>query len=529
MGTDDKTLLDDVSEKPGPPAEPLPYRPDRTVREYLARNRRESAVDLATPGQLGRGALLGAAALLLLAYDYKVFWAGLLFLLSGFYLAAILYKLVTVLRSLCGAHEIRVSPEELSALREEDLPVYTVLVPLYRESAVAGRIVAAMERLDYPAEKLDVKFLLEEDDASTARACTGLALPEGAEIVLVPHSFPKTKPKACMHGLARARGEYLVIYDAEDRPEPDQLRKAVAAFRRAEERVACLQVKLNYYNPDENRLTKWFTIEYTAWFDLFLPGLHSLGAPIPLGGTSNHFRTAILREVGGWDPFNVTEDCDLGIRLHRRGFRTAILDSTTWEEANSRLGNWIRQRSRWVKGYLQTHLVHTRSIVQTLKELGPFGAASFLLTVGGLSLTLLLNPVFWTILLLYGGLWAGAALGFGVHPWQMIYTDRVSDIDLSFTLWSRLSWVFFGVSGVLFLANGVFILINVLACFRRGLGRLAPLALLSPLYWALISLAAWKGLVQLLFRPSYWEKTRHGLMRGPAPGDPGAENPAHDR
>ena len=441
----------------------------------------------------------------------------MLFAVSGFYLATILYKLLTVFISLVCRPEIRVYKRDIIKYPEDQLPVYTILLPMYKEGAVVEKLVRAIDHMDYPHDKLDVKLLLEEDDVETVRRATEMHLPSCCELVVVPNAFPKTKPKACNHGLLNARGEFTVIYDAEDVPERDQLRKAVVAFSRMPSEVACLQVKLNYYNPHENMLTRWFAMEYTAWYDLFLPGLHKLGAPIPLGGTSNHFRTAVLQNLGGWDPFNVTEDCDLGIRLHRAGYRTKVLDSTTWEEANERLGNWVRQRSRWIKGYFQTHLVHTRSTVRTVGGLGLFGYASFLLTVGGLSATLVLNPVFWAVLLLYAGLWAGERLGWGVSTWQMLYYDRVSDIDPSYTLWSQLSWVFFGIAVLLFAANLIFILINVIACFRRGLLRLLPAALISPLYWALISLAAWKGFLQLFLRPFYWEKTEHGLTAAEDP------------
>ncbi|MBN1257439.1 MAG: glycosyltransferase [Planctomycetes bacterium] len=489
----------------------IPFRKDATVREFLAANRKCSAVEVITGYQICKLLVLFAAGAVFFCYDYKLFWATLLFGLCGFYMAAILYKLITVILSIIHKPELQVTPEELAALRAEELPVYTILLPMYKESGIAEKLLRGIDRLDYPREKLDVKLLLEEDDLGTVEACRKLNLPAYCEVIVVPNAFPKTKPKACNHGLAAARGDYLVIYDAEDIPEPDQLKKAVAAFKQSEDKVVCLQVKLNYYNPRENWLTKWFTMEYTTWFEFFLPGLHLLGAPIPLGGTSNHFRIGPLRELGGWDPFNVTEDCDLGIRIHAHGYLTKVLDSVTWEEANRKLGNWIRQRSRWVKGYLQTHLVYSRSNFRTLGELGLFGYLSFLLTVGGLSATLILNPIFWVVLLLYFGLWVGYLLGLGVEPWQMIYTDYLSDIDLQYTLWSQLSWVFYGLSIILFSANLVFILINVLACRRRGLRDLLPAAILSPVYWALISLAAWKGFLQLFFRPFYWEKTDHGL------------------
>ena len=187
---------------------------------------------------------------------------------------------------------------------------------------------------------------------SVLRACS--------KSFVVPPSHPQTKPKACNFALRFARGEYLVVYDAEDRPEPDQLRKVVATFRRSPPNTACLQCRLNYYNVNENWLTRMFTLDYALWFDQMLPGLERLGMPIPLGGTSNHFRIDVLRELHAWDPFNVTEDADLGIRLGQKGYRVGIVDSTTFEEASCRAGQWMRQRSRWMKGYMQTLLVHTR-------------------------------------------------------------------------------------------------------------------------------------------------------------------------
>lgn len=414
--------------------DPVPFRADGTVREFIKNHSSLCAAEVITFWQVIKTVAIICALLLGLCWDYKIFWTGLLFVLCAFYLVTILYKALTVVLSLWRKPEIHIRDDVAAALTDAELPVYTILLPMYKEGNVAGKLLRAMDHLDYPHDKLDIKLLLEEDDIETVNTCTQLDLPKCCDLVVVPNSFPKTKPKACNHGLEAARGKYLVIYDAEDVPERDQLRKAVAAFKRVPPHVACLQVKLNYYNPKENILTRWFTMEYTTWFEFFLPGLHCLGAPIPLGGTSNHFRTAILKELGGWDPFNVTEDCDLGIRLHRRGFRTQVLDSTTWEEANERLGNWIRQRSRWVKGYFQTHLVHTRRTLRTLRELGPFGFLSFLLTVGGLSATLILNPLFWLVLIIYGGLWAGEIMNLGVEPWQMLYFDRVSDIDPSYTL-----------------------------------------------------------------------------------------------
>jgi hypothetical protein len=489
----------------------MPFKFDPVISRFLQEHSAQSASDVITSWQVIKILFLFTAGLTLFCYDYKIAWAILLFGMCLFYISGITYRLLMVLLALVKNPELKIPKHELIKYSDDNLPIYTILLPMYNESEVIQKLIRAMDELDYPQDKLDIKILLEEDDTMTQELCKEVELPSCCEVIVCPNSFPKTKPKACNHGLQVAKGKYLVIYDAEDRPEPDQLRKAVAAFDKVGEDVVCLQGKLNYFNARENWLTKFFTLEYTTWFDLFLPGLHLFDAPIPLGGTSNHFKTDILKQLGGWDPFNVTEDCDLGIRLHRKGYRTKILDSTTWEEANQNIGNWIRQRSRWIKGYFQSHLVHTRNTLQTIYELGTFGFISFFLTVGGMSAMLILNPVFWITACVYGGLWIAYYCGYPVEPWPIVYMDTVSDIDTTYTLWSKLSWVFCGFSIILFLANILFIAVNVIACFRRNLIRLLPWAIVSPLYWIFISVAAWKGFLQLLIRPFYWEKTNHGL------------------
>jgi len=520
--------------------------PDHTVRNFLGKHPREAANQVfALHQKLWYAAIL--IGLLVLLNWHPLHFLHVFHVFCTFYLVVIAYKLGAVLLSMISPGELKVSDDEIAALKDEELPVYTILVPLYHETEVAGKIIRYIRRLDYPQEKLDVKLLLEADDQATIEVCRRAHLPANYELVVVPNAKPKTKPKACNHGLERARGEFLVIYDAEDRPERDQLKKAIVGFEKANaprgwlarlvlrrSQTVCLQAKLNYYNPDQNLLTKWFTIEYSTWFDLFLPGLHRLGSPIPLGGTSNHFKTNVLQSIGGWDPFNVAEDCDLGMRLHKMGYKTHVLDSTTWEEANSRLWNWVRQRSRWVKGYIQTHLVHMRSPFKTFWKLGFAGMFGFLTSVGGLSLMLILNPIFWLILLFYGGCWVhdlhmnhwslAATHAFqasyepGMWPWdrwlnwngpwvwQMWFNDPRGD-----PFWNAWSQVFFVVTVVLFLANFFFVLMHVWACFRRRLYRLIPHAILSPIYWLLISLGAWKGFLQLFWNPFKWEKTRHGL------------------
>jgi len=404
------------------------------------------------------------------------------------------------------------SREELAAAGKEGWPRYSILVPLYHEAEVAAKIVRHLDRLDYPHDRLEVLLLLEADDQLTRNALAGVQLPPYFRIIDVPDTQPRTKPKACNWGLREASGEYLVIYDAEDRPDRDQLKKAAAAFRTVPAHVICLQAKLSYYNPAQNMLTRWFTIEYAAWFDLYLPGLYRMYLPIPLGGTSNHFRRRVLEEIGGWDPFNVAEDCDLGIRLDRLGYQTAMLDTTTWEEANSRLRNWVRQRSRWIKGYVQTHLVHTRNPVRLVRELGLPGTLSFLMSVGGHSLVLLVNPIIWLASLPHligaGGGMARDGLS-SETVWSALLRPPLSGLpSLSGLAWS--------IAVLLFGANFLFIFFNLLGCWRRRLGLAYLLfALASPFYWILISIGAWKGFLQLFRRPHYWEKTDHGFFTEP--------------
>lgn len=447
-----------------------------------------------------------------------LFTAAILTLSLGLTIT-VFFRFFVVVLSIFMKPEIKVSSEEVAATSKSELPVYTILVPLYREANVAGSIIQALSRLQYPRELLDIKLLLEEDDDLTTAAVRSIELGPEYDVVIVAPSHPRTKPKACNHGLLRARGDFVVIFDAEDKPEPDQLLKAVYAFGQAGPEVACLQAKLNYFNARENFITRSFAIEYTAWFDMVLPGLQLLNAPIPLGGTSNHFRTKILQELGGWDPFNVTEDCDLGIRLAIREYRTMLLDSTTWEEANTEVGNWIRQRSRWIKGYMQTHFVHTKHPMQLTQQLGYMKTLYFLLTVGGVAAMQLLNLILWMLSLTYlgllsvdlmegRGLWTVVAGSRDEYrfAWKMLFLGPGED-----PVWSQISLVAFCASISMFLANGFFVAINLLACRKRQYHDLWLTALLSPLYWTLASIAAWKGAIQLVRKPHFWEKTVHGL------------------
>ncbi|MBB3082774.1 glycosyltransferase [Geodermatophilus sabuli] len=398
----------------------------------------------------------------------------------------------------------QVTDAEVAALQDTELPRYTILVPVYKEAGIVGLLMRNLAALDYPREKLEILLLLEEDDPETLSAALAAAPPDLVRIIVVPHSLPKTKPRACNVGLAFARGEFVVIYDAEDRPDPDQLKKSLIAFRKGGEDLVCVQAALNYFNARENLLTRMFTLEYSSWFDYTLAGLDKLRLPIPLGGTSNHFRTDLLRQLGGWDPYNVTEDADLGIRASARGHRVAVVNSTTYEEANMAVGNWIRQRSRWIKGYMQTVLVHTRHPVALIRTVGLRQAAGFGLLIGGTPLMFLATP--WLYALFLADLLAPGVI--------------VPDLPEWLTLVSLANLLF---------GNGVIIYLSLLAGFKRRSYGLVPFALLSPLYWLLHSIASYKAAWQLLTKPFYWEKTQHGLsahVQGPGAPAAGAERSA---
>ena len=413
------------------------------------------------------------------------------FVIQVFYILFIGFKLFL---SFFGEFDksVEVVKREIRKLDDNSLPFYTILIPVYKEKEVINQLLRGLSKLDYPKERMEILILLEEDDKETIESVektlknTDLKKYNFIPIV-VPDYQPKTKPKACNYGLIFSRGKYLVIYDAEDIPEANQLKMAVAAFKIFSDKYICFQAHLNYYNTYQNFLTRMFTLEYSYWFDYMLPGLSRFDLPIPLGGTSNHFRTDKLIELGGWDPFNTTEDADLGMRAYLNGYKIGVIDSTTYEEANSKLGNWIRQRSRWIKGYMQTWLVYMREPLKLIKNAGLKGFISFNMLVGGTPFIFLVNPILWLIFIYW--LITRTELVKPIFPPEVYYIALVN----------------------LTLGNFLAIYLNILPIFKRKLYSLLPYAFLNPFYWILHSIAAYKALWQLFTKPYYWEKTQHGL------------------
>jgi glycosyltransferase XagB len=432
--------------------------------------------------------VISTVGLLALLVSWRTLFIALFALITVIYLTSMALRIRLYMLALNGRGIVRITDEEARAVPDDDLPAYSVLVPAFREPEVCGRLVAHLRELDYPRDRLEVLLLLEEGDAATIEAAErAIGNSDDIRIIVVPDKEPRTKPKALNYGVTLSRGSIITIYDAEDRPDSLQLRKAAMALARAPEEVACVQARLNFFNPGQNVITRWFAIEYSMWFSQLLPGLAQLDAPIPLGGTSNHFRRRVLLELNAWDPYNVTEDADLGVRMHRAGYRSGVIDSVTMEEANSDFINWVKQRSRWVKGYAQTLLVHLRHPKALYRELGLRGTFLFVLFVGGTPALAILNPVFWFLTCLW---WAA-------HP---AFMDQLMPTA-----------VYFG--GLICWAVGNFLF--AYACLLSVRNSRDPkmwlAALTMPIYWVMMSIAAIKALLQLVLAPSYWEKTTHGL------------------
>jgi cellulose synthase/poly-beta-1,6-N-acetylglucosamine synthase-like glycosyltransferase len=395
-----------------------------------------------------------------------------------------------VLRLISAAATLEAPAIRAPVLPDERLPTYTIIVPLYREAAVIARLAASIDGLDYPKSKIEVKLVVEVDDGETRSAIEALRLPERFDMVVAPAGAPRTKPRALNVALAGARGSLIVVFDAEDAPERDQLRVAAERFAVAGPKVACLQARLAIDNTGDGWLSALFGIEYAALFDVLNPGLAALGAPMMLGGTSNHFRKGALLRLRGWDAWNVTEDADLGLRLARFGYRVETIDSTTHEEAPSALRAWLPQRRRWIKGWMQTLVVHARDPARLIRELGPRNAARALVLLANGVLGPLLAPLF-ALVMVCDAIWG-----------DLLAPRATLEIVLS-TLWISLTIA--GLTSVLWL--------SALGIRRRGLRREARWLFALPAYHLLLSVAAWGALFELWRDPFSWSKTSHGHAR----------------
>lgn len=475
----------------------LYYRnPEESAHQVLARSQKAMLITIP---------ILAAAAF---ATEFQLTFIVLFSIINAVYFILNPIKFYISLKSLGWQSKV---PNKSSSNRDDmndgELPTYTVLVPVYHESQVLLQVMKNIYKTDYPKSKLEAKILIEEKDKETLQEAKRIGLfgrtpqrneketnesdiefLEIFEPVIIPKADITTKPRACNYGLIRANGDYCVIYDAEDNPDPDQLRKAANTFSRSDDDIVCLQSRLNFYNANENLLTRFFSIEYTYWYNYYLEGLDQVNAPIPLGGTSNHFRTKQLRDLGSWDPYNVTEDADLGIRISRSNLKTEMMDSQTYEEAPVKVTSWIKQRSRWYKGHLQTYLVHMRHPTKLKEDMGWKRFLLFQTTFGAAIFMALINPILWLFTLI------------------TVIFPRTFDY-----------LYFFPIQQIcifnLIVGNITFILMYFIACLKEKKYSYTLLSFLTPAYWILISIGAWRGLIQLITRPFQWEKTEHGVSK----------------
>lgn len=411
------------------------------------------------------------------------------------YLTAVIIALNGVLwltSALCGRADVEKPSQHDDSPQIADHrppPRVSILIALYREAEVAPLLIEALRAMNYPPELLDVKLVLEADDDETGPALLAQNPPPFVEILVTPDGGPRTKPRALNFAMEFAKGDIIGVYDAEDRPHPDQISQIAAQFAASPPEVACIQARLGFYNTSENFITRCFEIEYASWFDVMLPGLRRLGLPILLGGTSFFIRRGALAEAGGWDSYNVTEDADLGVMLARAGKQTALSRSLTGEEASSRPAAWIKQRSRWLKGYLATWITHMAEPVKLWRDLG---AWRFIwLNV------ILLSAVLGYLALPF--LWVGAAMT-AIEPFSDILPGALAHAlhDLGYV-------TAISISSMLVAA--------FLGLKRRGRASLAPIAFLLPVYWPLGAVAAYLAVYELIVAPSSWRKTQHGVGR----------------
>lgn len=460
----------------------------RAIRAVLDVDPNLSALSTTEPWQL---ALLSLAMIGWFAAAFDLFAPAIAFW-------SVLFLAIGVLRA--HVADVVAAPPPPTPIADADLPSFAVLVPLHHEAKVVPRLVEALLRLDYPADRLDRRLVVEADDLDTRAAVETAIRETPIDVVLVPPSRPRTKPKALNFALATVDAAIVTVYDAEDRPDPDQLRLAAAAFAAGPPDLAVVQaaLEIDHTEADRSWLVRQFEIEYAMLFHGLLPWLAARDLFLPLGGTSNHFRRAVFDRIGGWDPHNVTEDADIAVRLARAGCRIGMIPSRTREEAPKTLAVWSPQRVRWLKGWMQTWLVHMRRPGPLHRELGLVGALALHLTLAGqLASAFVFAPSLLIILLRFVGL-------------LPLFGDRDFFGDLM--LVSSLVSFALGLAGAVVLAQRVTAMTG-----RRP--RLLDLATM-PAYWCLISFSAYRALFELLWAPHRWNKTSHGHVGRASDGEP---------
>lgn len=378
--------------------------------------------------------------------------------------------------------------------KKYEYPVYTILFPLYKEVNKINQIINVIKSINYPKEKLDVKIIIEEDDYMIIREAGSVDFPDCVQVIKVPHDEIKTKPKALNYASSFAFGEYITVYDAEDIPDSNQLVDALNEFNNLPDEYICVQSRLDFYNENENILTKLISLEYKIWFNLILKGLSILNLPVTLGGTSNHFKFKKLKEIGMWDAYNVTEDAELGLRIYINGYKTKVINSLTLEEAPIILDLWFNQRVRWIKGFYQTFLTYLKYKNNDLYKLKIHQKISIWVLVCLNTLTFAINPLSFFVYIFFAFNWMQSLFYF---------------------------FLFFGIISNLFILGLVYLFsrkekdkfvlskIKKMHIFFMNFFSITAFSF----YFILHSFASLKAIYEIIFKPFRWNKTTHGLSK----------------
>ncbi len=359
----------------------------------------------------------------------------------------------------------------------QELPFYSILVPVLDEPGMMQQIATSLAHINYPYQRLEILILLETRDQATMASAMNINWGAHIHLVAVPSGKPNTKARACNYGLSIARGEFVVIFDAEDKPHSDQLRTAAAIFATRDASLVCLQAPLQIHLAHNKWLQNQFALEYKILFSLALQVLSNLNMVMPLGGSSNHFHTESLRKVGGWDAFNLTEDAELSMRLAKNGFRTQMLSPPTIENAPHSLSVWFNQRTRWLTGHIQTWCIHMRHPRDTLNLIG------------------------WRNFLAFNAIILGRLFSGLLHASYLIYL-LVALPDL---VGSQATFTIYLATPIPIILFSVGIIYSPATTWPHKIW----LSLTQPFYWALTSLALLNACWRILTSRLDWLKTSH--------------------
>lgn len=425
-----------------------------------------------------------------------------------FFVLMLMFSLVIAARGMKDG-TIMVTPEEIQAIQvhPHKLPFITILAAGYLEASVAEQFVRSISSLIYPNKqsRMQVIVVLEEKDTATINAFRATKMPSYMQIMVRPKGGIMTKPAALNYvldsGVIDPRSEITCVFDMEDIPDTDQVLKAVVAFNKAyadDPSIVCVQARLSFdQNMNHNWITSMLAQDYLQHFGIILPGLSKMGLISPLGGTSNYILTHVLRHIK-WDPYNVTEDMNLAVFFRRLGLGVRVFNSVTSEEAVTSVRQFVKQRSRWIKGGIQTYIRHMRNPYLLYKDLGVLGFIGFQAIVGAPLVLNLINPIFWTLTLLYA-----------VTHWEWI--EQLYGMPA----------IFYMASICLVFGNFLYIYFLMLAGFSKKKYGLVVYALTAPLYWVLLSAAGIKAVIEYFASTKSaqtWDKTTHvGVSPLPTP------------